>query len=157
MQLNASVSWNANWSETVGSTTCKHLLRERMKLLRRGNLIQVLQNFAVIFLNGKITQIALDQGFVAMETCIGEQHHVRHPTLPIIFEYPLTMNRTNWGGFYFTHEGSYEEEAQFKDNFNIVPHDLPYNEGVIKQTVRSGCKKRLLCYEESEDESKNVV
>ena len=64
--------------------------------------MQLMKNFALLFMNSHIMQISLEQGFVTMESILDDQHHVRYPTLPIIFEYPLTPRRLNWGAFYLT-------------------------------------------------------
>ena len=138
----------------------QYVIQVRFAALRHGSIIQANEHFVLVFADHHMHQIGLHNGRMVSEFQQDIRHHVRHPTLPLIFEYPISSiveNRPKWGIFYVTRDATRKEQLQLGLKYGRVTDSSTYGKSVLA-TTHSSRPKRLSCFEDSDsDEEGNFL
>ena len=142
----------------IGSMRSATYFESRMRHLVHGGSFQVTQSFAQIFTDQHGHLFGLENCLTLSHRPNWMRHQVRHPTLPLMFEYPedTYLPECRIGNFFVTVDSSAEEEKILTKCRGQQQRHF-WNKSLDTSQSVSG-RKRLFCFENSvEDEEENFV
>ena len=136
--------WTNQFSESYCSMSITHKIIQRFKGFRNYMMLQVSNNVVILNRPSSIMYIGVDQGLYVEDEVPVNYRSVRHPTLPLLFEYnskKVTNLPSTYGKFVVTSEASHEEEAMLGESSLLLGNGI-YNKYYEARFVTSN-KKRL--------------
>ena len=135
--------WTTPFSDTYCSMLSAHKIVERFRAMRTDVLLQVSNNVAILNKPSSILYIGADRGLMLEEQVPSNYRAIRHPTLPLIFEYDsvkMYHSPSNCVKFVVTSEAGEKEEATL-GNRSLVMGNGIYNKYYEAKFVSSPKKR----------------
>ena len=142
----------------IGSMRCATHFEARMRHIIHGGSFQVTQSFVQIFTDELGQLFGLENGLTLTHRPNWGRHQVRHPTLPLMFEYPedAHLPECQIGNFFVTNDSSAEEEKILTKS--LGQHQRHFWNKNLKTSQNGPGRKRASRFENSvEDEEENFV
>ena len=141
-----------NWTgeeEDIGSLQLYLKVANRFRLIMWGKMFQVFDEYALLINRNQIITLGLNNGMIIFEDKHYSQSIVKHPSLPLIFEYPVSVSTAKVGRFMVTPEAGYDEEKLLGDRH--LGYNCNYSR-LVEAKLSTSRKKRLPDFEDSEEE-----
>lgn len=134
--------------EAMSSMTYQFRIAQRFSRILKGQLLHVFDTYVVLNNKGVKYYVGLDNGLLLEEKGPRNYSSKKHPNLPLIFEYPCPGNKDTAAKFHVAVEASWKEEKLIGER---TYGGFTYSK-LYEATVTTSSKKRLLDYEDSEEE-----
>ena len=139
-----------NW-EVTSIMRSSFVLTERYANLTRSSMVQVTsQDVRIMREDGRTETFGLQLGLQSFERCPGSVYWQKHPTKPILFEYPFDDVYQKTGLFLVTSEADKSDGIPKQSNTNVQ-----YNKA-LSGAVKSSSKRQRLWRYESEQSTDNL-
>lgn len=145
--------WNLDSWEVTSIMRSSFVLTERYANLTKSSMMQVTtQDVRMMREEGKTETFGLNHGLTGFERCPGSVYWQKHPTKPILFEYPSDDVYQKTGLFLVTAEADKSDEIPKQSTTNVQ-----YNRALSGSVKNSSTKRqRLWRYEEEEEEDNSL-
>jgi len=144
-------SWNLSGVEANGSMQKNPDIQKRFRGFRTTKMLDLASNMLILTKSSCQITIGVDQGLHIEAEIPSNYRSVRHPTLPLLFEYNCTraaVQSSNFGKFVVASEAGFAEEALLGPRSLVLGTGI-YNKYYEAQFV-SSTKKRICAFEERE-------
>ena len=130
----------------------QHKIANRFRLILWGRMFQVFREYILLINSSQLITLGLNNGLIVFENRIHNQFIVKHPSMPLVFESPVSYLANKVGRFVVTPEASFEDEKLLGDRH--IGMVCNYSKWVDGQITTSR-KKRLPDFADSEEELEN--
>jgi hypothetical protein len=126
-------------------------IQKRFRGFRATKMLDLASSLLTVIKSSCQISIGVDQGLLIEAEIPSHYRSVRHPTLPLLFEYNCTraaVHSSNFGKFVVASEAGFAEEALFGPCSLVLGAGI-FNKYYEAQFV-SSTKKRIYAFEERE-------
>ena len=133
--------------EHYGTMNKTDKIKHRFRWLLRGGIMQILQSQILIVTSGTGHYLGISNSMITAENIGSESHIVKHPNLPLLFEYPCDFSR-KVGKIVVSCEVTDEQQKKWGDKcYNVYP---TFNRGV-DVSLNTSTKRRNFDFANSDD------